>query len=74
MGGKEISGDDVGNWVHTNRITVMSIFWELFSKNLLLHNLSAQLNANKNKTYKYAPHTWQLTPEALILIGENHEC
>ena len=63
FGDKQIKGQDVWKWVKDSRKERWQIFYTLEVGKLL----QAWIGAEDNYS------TWQLTPEALKLIGENHE-
>ena len=64
FGDKQIKGQDVWKWVKDSRKERWQICDTLNSGKLLQAWIGAEDNYN----------TWQLTTEALKLIGANHEC
>jgi len=62
FGDKKIKGHNVWKWVKESRKERCQIFYTLEVGKLILYV------TEENYT------TWQLTPEALKLIGANHEC
>ena len=63
FGDKKIKGQDVWGWVKEYSKERWQIFYTLEVGKLLQAWIGAEDNYN----------TWQLTTEALKLIGENHE-
>jgi hypothetical protein len=63
FGDKKIKGQDVWKWVKDSRKERWQIYYTLEVGKLLQARIGAEDNYS----------TWQLTPEALKLIGENHE-
>lgn len=64
FGGKQINGQDVCKWVKESR----KERWQIFDT-LEVGKLIQSVEEGNEDNYN----TWQLTPEALKLIGENHE-